>query len=94
LRLALEERGIARVLAAGFPTVYPNREYVDQVSIPKYFVQSTCDAFGPKAEMQAFFESLPNPKRIEWIPSADHFFRDNLDGLEQAVVKIGSARQE
>jgi alpha/beta superfamily hydrolase len=93
LRLAFEDPGVARVLAAGFPTVYPDREYVYDVHIPKYFVQSTCDAFGPKVEMQPFFESLPEPKQIEWIASADHFFRDNLDGLEQAVVKIGLERQ-
>jgi hypothetical protein len=94
LRLAADEPDIVRVIAAGFPTVYPDRQYVQRVTIPKFFLQSTQDAFGPEAELQTFFDSLPDPKELHWVPAADHFFRDNLDGLEQAVVKIGLQRQE
>lgn len=92
LRLAADEPGITRTMAVGFPTVYPDRDYVHSVVIPKIFLQSTHDSFGPRTELQPFFDSLPEPKRIEWIPSADHFFRDNLDGLEEAVVRIGLGR--
>jgi len=92
LRLAIDEPGVERVIAAGFPTVYPDREYIFQVRIPKHFIQSTHDAFGPQVEMQAFFDSLSEPKQIEWIAAADHFFRDNLDGLEKAALEIGLSR--
>ena len=92
LRLAIDEAGAERVVAAGFPTVYPDREYVYDVPIPKHFVHSTHDEFGPEADMTAFFDSLPEPKQIEWVRAADHFFRDNLEGLEQAVLNIGRER--
>lgn len=90
LRLAMDEVGVGRVIAVGFPTVYPERDYVHQVRIPKYFIQSTKDEFGPEAEYQAFYDALPEPKQLQWIAAADHFFRDNLEGLEQAVIKIGA----
>jgi uncharacterized protein len=93
LRLAASERDIKRVIALGFPTRLPDRQYVHDVGAPKYFIQSTHDEYGPAADMQAFFETLPQPKSLEWIPAADHFFKDALDALEAAVERVGSARR-
>lgn len=92
LRLAVDEPGIGRVIAVGFPTKYPNREYVHQVRVPKYFVHSTHDEFGPQPDMAAFYDSLPQPKHLDWVESVDHFFKDNLDGYEAVVERIGAAR--
>ena len=92
LRLASEKAAAERVIAVGFPTTYPDREYVFSVKVPKYFVHSTHDEFGPKSDMQTFFEALPEPKVIEWVESEDHFFKNNLDGCEAAVERIGTAR--
>lgn len=90
LRLAAEIPRLQRVIAVGFPTVYPDRAYVSDVRIPKFFIQSKHDAFGPQAELTAFFASLPEPKELRWIDAADHFFAGNLDGLEAAIVEIGN----
>jgi uncharacterized protein len=92
LRLAIDEPGIQRTLAVGFPTTYPNREYVYEVRVRKYFVQSTHDEFGPRAEFAQFYESLPGPKHLDWVESSDHFFRDNLPGYEEAIERIGNDR--
>jgi uncharacterized protein len=92
LRLAVSERGIGRVIALGFPTRLPDRQYVYDVAAPKHFIQSTHDEYGPAADMQAFFETLPEPKSLEWIPAADHFFKDALDALESAVERAAAAR--
>lgn len=93
LRLGVDEPGVGRAIAVGFPTTYPNREYVSEVRVPKYFIQSTNDEFGPEPDMIAFYETLPEPKRLTWVAAADHFFRDNLDGLEDAVQEIGMGRR-
>lgn len=92
LQLSRADPGIQRVLAVGFPTKYPNREYVYEVSAPKHFVQSTHDEFGPRSEFTAFYESLPQPKHLDWVEAADHFFKDNLDGYEAVVERIGRER--
>lgn len=92
LHLARREQQIQRVMVVGFPTKYPNREYVYEVSQPRYFVQSTNDEFGPKPELQIFYDTLAQPKHIDWIESTDHFFKDNLEGLQQVVERIGNTR--
>lgn len=92
LRLASQENAIRRVIAAGFPTRVAEREFVYHVHVPKFFVQSTNDDFGPAADLTEFFKTLPEPKHLEWIPAADHFFRDALDAFEDAIERIGFER--
>jgi uncharacterized protein len=92
LRLASQEASIQRVIAAGFPTRIAERDFAYQVQVPKYFVQSTHDEFGPRPELQEFFESLPEPKRLDWVEASDHFFADALDSFEAIVEGIGQAR--
>lgn len=93
LRLASQESAIGRVIAAGFPTRVLEREFVYHVHIPKYFVQSTNDGFGPAADLTEFFKTLPEPKHLDWVAAADHFFRDALDAFEEVIERIGLARQ-
>jgi alpha/beta superfamily hydrolase len=90
LRLASQEEAIRRVIAVGFPTVYSEREFIYGVQVPKFFVHSTNDQYGPRADLEAFFETLPEPKQLDWIESADHFFKDALDAYEAAIIRIGS----
>lgn len=92
LRLASQEAVITRVIAAGFPTRIAERDFVYQVRIPKYFVHSTHDEFGPQPAFQEFFETLPEPKSLEWVEASDHFFRDALDTFEGAIERVGALR--
>jgi len=88
LRLAGDEQGLERVIAVGFPTAIPEHGYVDKVKIPKYFVQSTEDAFGPREQFSGFYNALPEPKHLDWIEAGDHFFKDALNEFEAAIVRI------
>ncbi len=92
LQLTRSEPAVGRVIPVGFPTKYPNREYVYQVAAPKYFVQSTNDAYGPREEFTEFYRSVPEPKQLHWVEAGDHFFKDNLDGYEAAIERIGRER--
>lgn len=92
LRLASQEPAIRRVIAAGFPTRIAERAFVYHVNAPKYFVQSTNDEFGPKLEFSQFFDSVPEPKHLDWVAAEDHFFRDALGDFERAIELIGRDR--
>jgi uncharacterized protein len=92
LKVAASEPAIHRAIAVGFPTRYPDREFVYEVQIPKYFIQSTNDEFAPQTELTAFYETLPEPKQLDWVEASDHFFKDNLDGYEAVVERIGRER--
>jgi alpha/beta superfamily hydrolase len=90
--MASQEQAIGRVIAAGFPTRIAERAFVGKVRAPKYFVQSTNDQYGPRADFEPFYESAPEPKQLDWVEAADHFFAGGLDELEAVVQRIGSTR--
>jgi alpha/beta superfamily hydrolase len=92
LRLTSREASVRRVIAVGFPTRVVSQDLVSQVQVPKFFVQSTHDEFGPKPEFTAFYESVPEPKQLQWVEAVDHFFRDALDAFEAAIERIGKER--
>jgi alpha/beta superfamily hydrolase len=92
LRLAARDSSLTRVIAVGFPSLQPERDYVLRVQIRKVFVQSTHDVHGPRSDFEPFFNSLPQPKELVWIEGADHFFKDALDPYERAIEQIGRSR--
>jgi len=82
LRLANENPPPARVIAVGFPTVYKDRSYLEVLRVPRLFVQSTHDEYGPLDELRPVIEALPEPKRLITIEARDHFFSGALEQLE------------
>lgn len=93
LRLTSQESFIQRVIAVGFPTRVAERDFLYHVNVPKYFVQSTNDQFGPEHELLQLFDTLSEPKELHWVRAVDHFFRDALDEYEHVIQRIGSERR-
>lgn len=77
-----------RVVAVGFPTVYRTYWMAEQCRIPRIFVHSTNDEFGPRPELQALFDRLWEPKRLCWIEAQDHFFAGALDEYEATIQSL------
>ncbi len=92
LRLASQEVAIRRLIAVGFPTRIAERNFVGKVRVPKFFVQSTHDEFGPREEFSEFYQTVPDPKELFWVDAADHFFKNSLDAFEAVIARIGQAR--
>ena len=90
-RLGCQLTGAHFLMAAGFPTRHGPVDYLTACSIPKIFIQSTHDQYGPPAELQALVDSLAAPKRLIWIESADHFFAGALEQLQAAVTQAAIA---
>jgi hypothetical protein len=88
LRLGCSLEGVRRVIAVGFPTKSANVEYLKTCLTPKVFVQSTHDEHGPRVELEAIYKDFSEPKEVHWVPAADHFFRDNLDALEETIFQL------
>jgi len=89
LSLACGLADVARVIALGFPAKRDPVGVLAQCTIPKIFIQSTHDEFGPPPEMEAFFLLVAKPKRLIWVAAEDHFFAGGLDELEQQVAALG-----
>ena len=86
LRIGAQRPDLRKVIAAGFPTVYKDRSYLDPCSVARTFIHSTNDEFGPKDELAAVVAELDGPPELVFIASKDHFFVDALDAFEQAVI--------
>lgn len=91
LRLGAEYPNATRAIAAGFPSLHKDWEYVADCIPEKVFIQSTNDQYGPRADFEAFYAAQPEPKSLVWVEAKDHFFVDGLDEFERAVVAAGSA---
>ncbi len=87
LKLAGQIPGARRVIAVGFPPIYKDRDYLDRVTAPRVFVQSTNDEFGPVADLEPLVAALPEPKKLVLVPSTDHFFAGGLPQLEEAIFE-------
>lgn len=88
LRIGCAGTGARRVIAAGFPTIYRDRSYLDGCTVPRVFVQSTRDQYGPVSEIQPFVESLPEPKKLILVEAQDHFFAGALPELEEQIYRL------
>jgi alpha/beta superfamily hydrolase len=78
-----------RVIAVGFPTVYKDRSFLEGCTVPRIFIQSTRDQYGPVEELRPLVEALPEPKQMIWIDAQDHFFAGALEQLEESVIQLG-----
>jgi len=82
------EQAPARVILAGFPTRLGAPDYLERCTSPKFFVQSTNDPFGPRAELEALFARVSEPKHLYWVEASDHFFAGGLEAFEDVVVRL------
>lgn len=89
-RLGCSEGGAEFLMTAGFSTQRGATEYLETCRVPKIFIQSTNDEFGPRAELDAVYARAAEPKRIVWIEAGDHFFAGALESLEEEVRKAAA----
>ncbi|SPF49004.1 conserved hypothetical protein [Candidatus Sulfopaludibacter sp. SbA4] len=73
------------LMAAGFPTDFGDTAYLEACPVPKIFIQSTHDQYGPRPAMEALYTRIAGPKRLIWVESTDHFFAGGLEELEERV---------
>ena len=52
---------------------------------PKLFVSGSRDQFGARAKLEVLVNSLPEPKKLVIIESADHFFEGRLREMRDAI---------
>ena len=90
LQAACPDARVKAVIAVGLPvTAVDDRAYdfgfLQNCAKPKLFVSGGRDQFGPRAQLQALAESLPEPRKLVLIEGADHFFEGRLHELREAL---------
>lgn len=84
-------RSSVRVLAAlGLPTQANDHDYhypcLSDCNLPKLFLSGDHDQFAPAEQLAQIVASAAEPKRLLFIPSADHFFNSHLDPMQEALA--------
>lgn len=74
-----------KLIAVGVPVLRGRLEFAAQCTLPKVFIQSTNDEYGPMPDMEAWVATLPEPRQLQFIEARDHFFDGGLDQLEDAI---------
>ena len=86
LRVGCEPPHPRRIIAVGFPEAYQEST---RCTVPRVFIQSTNDQYGPRVVMQKYYDSLEGPKQLIWVEARDHFFAGALDAFEKAISELG-----
>jgi len=77
-----------RLIAAGFPTRLGALDHLGGCAIPKYFIQSAHDEFGPADALRKAFEIFAEHKQLQFVEASDHFFAGSLEKLEDAIAAL------
>jgi alpha/beta superfamily hydrolase len=76
---------VSTLVGLGLPVGSSDFRFLLEVRKPKLIIQGTRDEFGPRPAVEAFYDSLAEPKQIHWIDGADHFFAGKLDEVQKAL---------
>jgi alpha/beta superfamily hydrolase len=80
---------VRAVAALGLPTRIESRDhhypFLADCAIPKLFLSGDHDQFAPAAQLARVVGYASEPKRLVLIPGADHFFRGQLEPMQQAL---------
>ena len=76
---------VAALVGLGMPALSTDLSFLQSTTKPKLIVQGTRDEPGPCARVALLFASLPEPKRLHWVESTDHFFTGKLEEVQGAV---------
>jgi uncharacterized protein len=84
LHVGCEDARVKELAGAGLPVNDSDLSYLIECKKPKLILQSTHDQYGSRERTEALYEKLPQPKKLVFIESADHFFAGNLPQMGEA----------
>jgi hypothetical protein len=83
-------RQYVRALASiGLPTHAEGRDYsypyLDTCPLPKFFLSGDRDPFAPADQLANVVASAAEPKRLQLLAGADHFFTGQMESMQSAL---------
>ncbi|MDR3740324.1 MAG: alpha/beta hydrolase [Terracidiphilus sp.] len=83
-------RDVRALIALGLPTTAQgpayNYSFLRSLTTPKLFLSGDRDQFAPAEQLTQVADSAAEPKRLIFIPGADHFFTDQLEAMQGALA--------
>lgn len=85
LRVGCRDDRVTQLMGLGTPVNSTDFSFLRACEKPKLFVHGSNDKFGNLRKVEALVDSLPEPKRLDVVQDADHFFVGKLDQLDRAI---------
>ena len=85
LRVGCEDERVIKLIGLGLPVDKSDFSYLRDCAKPKLIIQGENDQFGSKANIEALFGTLAQPKRLSIMEGADHFFQGKLNEVAAAI---------
>jgi alpha/beta superfamily hydrolase len=85
LRPGWEDARVEKLIGLGLPVANLDMSYLRECVKPKLLIQGGEDQFGPRASVEEFFATLPEPKKLVLVERANHFFSGHLTEVRRAI---------
>jgi hypothetical protein len=85
LPIGCADERVTRLVGVGVPVRLLRTSALADCQKPKLIVQGEQDEYGPLPDLRAWFAEIPEPKRLEVVAGADHFFKSQQTQLYDAV---------
>lgn len=85
LRVGCEDARVSELIGLGMPVDSMNLTFLRNCDKPKLFVHAGNDEFGSRANIEALYATLPEPKKLVLVDGVDHFFKGKLDEMGTAI---------
>jgi uncharacterized protein len=86
LRVGCEDPRVTKLIGLGIPVDNSDLTYLRACVKPKLILQGANDQFGSRANVEALFAEMPEPKQLVIVEGAEHFFAGKLDQVAAAIT--------
>jgi alpha/beta superfamily hydrolase len=85
LRVGCADQPVSELIGLGIPVDHSDLTYLRDCAKPKLIIQGGNDQFGSRANVEALYATLPEPKRLVIIEGAEHFFAGQLEQVRGSI---------
>jgi uncharacterized protein len=85
LRVGCADARVEKLIGLGIPVDNSDLTYLRSCAKPKLIIQGGNDQFGSRANVEALFATLPEPKQLVIVEGVDHFFAGKLSEVGAAI---------
>lgn len=86
LRAGCEDTRVTALIGLGLPVNESDLSFLGSCAKNKLIIQGGNDRYGSRANVEALFATMPEPKRLVMVEGGDHFFTGKLDGVGTAIA--------
>lgn len=87
LQVGAEDPRVEQIIGLGIPLHVSSFSFLATSTKPKLIIQGSLDEFGSLEDIEAWFETLADPKKLALIKGSTHLFEGRIKELQEAIVE-------